>query len=815
MFPRRTNMTSAMRVFLALVLLTLIPCFSAGQAHSIWTVVSATQIDSRIQRQLKRLATEHHASVRFSRQAPHYDERLTRSGNLVLEFRAPQDPVAFLADLKQATRGSAVEVTRQRANEGYILQSTSSHGSVPSGVHIEAATAAGLHLALLRIPDLLVIPPANLSRDLVPLPQAVHLKRNGTEAVLADYPSFPSRGVVEGFYGHPWSHDDRLDILRFEGQHGMNLYIYAPKDDPYHRKLWREPYPPEQMKRLSELADTAKENFVDFTFAISPGLSMTYSSDAEFQTLTRKLDSVSHLGVTSFALFLDDVPQELVHLEDRERFKTLAQAHLYLINRLYDHLKSLSPQNRLMVCPTTYTNEWGDREYIKDLGAGVNPDVPMNWTGTEVIPKKITVAEAAEWGRYLHRKPLVWDNLLANDGHPSWLILDPVRERETNLFSAVAGLFSNPMSQAHASMIPLQTLADYLWNPVTYDPDKSHRHAIISQYGKNAEAALAPLLQIFAGDAQASLFASILEERWSPVDVPAVESEISRLRSVVTSLQSQPGFEKLAPEISPIPDLLQEQLKRISADSAFKHLPAGKIQWDREQDILRASYLPASPVLDGDFAKWESGSVHQLNRRSQIMDGEDLWQGTSQFSARIALAWDDTNLYFGVDVTDPQLYQPFSGREILKGSALRLVVDTTLPIAVKPGRPAGVFDLYVSPGNFADVRPSIYCNEDFFPPRSRPHNYNQEITAVWRKTPSGFSGDIAIPASFFEREGFVPAQEVALSFGVQKTFPSEDPFDDYQEQIVFSSKESKLFPVEPQSPATLQRMVLEGAADRQ
>ena len=125
---------------------------------------------------------------------------------------------------------------------------------------------------------------------------------------MADYPSFPERGIVEGFYGTPWSSQDRLDVLRFEGQHGMNVYYYAPKDDPYHRKLWREPYPPEKIGALKELVDAARANFVDFCFAISPGLSMTYSDDEEFAKLTTKLESVEKLGVSCFALFLDDVP---------------------------------------------------------------------------------------------------------------------------------------------------------------------------------------------------------------------------------------------------------------------------------------------------------------------------------------------------------------------------------------------------------------------------------------------------------------------------------------------------------------------------
>jgi len=48
----------------------------------------------------------------------------------------------------------------------------------------------------------------------------------------------------------------------------FNLYIYAPKDDPFHREHWREPYPKEQLITLKALIDAAKEliNFCSFCF---------------------------------------------------------------------------------------------------------------------------------------------------------------------------------------------------------------------------------------------------------------------------------------------------------------------------------------------------------------------------------------------------------------------------------------------------------------------------------------------------------------------------------------------------------------------
>ncbi len=804
-----------MRSRLALVvfsLVTLLAPFATGRVKTTWRVVSSGELDNRIQRQLRDLASQSGVSLHLSVNAAPTAGSTRDANGLQIQLDREVDAATFLTELRQQARDAVIRPTAELVNEGYILRCLYSDGTDPDNprpyrIRIRAVSAVGLHNALLRVPDLLTTKVARLATDLIPRPQSVRLQEDGAEVILADYPSFPIRGIVEGFYGPPWSHTDRLDVLRFEGQHRMNLYIYGPKDDPYHRKLWREPYPSKQLKHMGELASMARENFVNLSFAISPGLSIIYSSEADFQTLARKLESVSKLGISNFALFLDDVPQELVHPEDKARYKTLAEAHIYLINRLYDHLKALSPENRLTVCPTTYSNEWGNRDYIRELGAGVRSEIPLDWTGTEVIPQTITTAQAEEWGGYIHRRPLVWDNYPTNDNGGWWLNLDPLRGRDVELFSAVQGLFSNPMNQAHATLIPLQTVGDYLWNPRAYDPGKSQEHALVSQYGPDAPAILAPLLKMFTADqGDGLIFRSVFEEAWIPVDLPAVEAQVSRLSSSIATLQGQRRFEKLISEISPIPKLLRDQVVRVRNDAAFNHLPDGKIQWDRRRDVLTASSVATKPIPDGDFSKWETKSVYLLNKKAQVIEGQDLWKGVSQFSARVALAWDEENLYIGVEVTDADLYQPFSGRGVQNGDAFRLVLDTMLPVPAKPGKLTDVFDLYLSPGDFRGVKPSVFCNEDFFPIRSRTHNYESEIQAAWKKTENGFSGDIIVPAAFFARPSFAAGQGIGLSFEVQKVFPPKDPFEDDPLRIVFSSKESAVFPLEPQSPATLQQV---------
>jgi hypothetical protein len=798
-------------------LLSAAPLAGAAPQEHTWAVAAPPGLDARIQRQLEALAAGDQALIRFFPSSGQAERYRPHPGNLVLELHEERNINSFVKALRSEGIALPPEPTRELAREGYILEASYPRASVPNRLRITAAGAPGFHQALLRVPDLLVIWPSSLPTRLAPRPQAVRVERGGAEVVISDFPSFPERGIVEGFYGAPWSQQDRVAILRFEGQHGMNVYYYAPKDDPYHRKLWRDPYPADEMKRLRELVEAAHANFVDFCFAISPGLSMTYSSEEDFGVLTRKLESVGKLGVSCYALFLDDVPQDLQNPADQRRFKTLAEAHVYLVNKLDRRLKSQSAENRLTVTPTVYTNEWGNRDYIKELGAGVNPGVNIVWTGTEVESSAITVAQAREWGEFLGRKPLLWDNFPVNDGRPWRVFLGPVRNREANLPMAVEGVFSNPMNQAHASMIALETVADYLWNSQAYDPAKSQRHAMESQFGKNAPQLLAPFLRAY-GDywGDENLFTPLFLERRYPIDVTKIDSGLAQLDSALGPLRSQPRFEKLVAEISPFPQKTRERLDKVMADAAFRRLAGGRLQWREDYDLLRAPKLAATPNIDGDFTKWQNGPLYLLDNALQIRTGANLWKGPAQLSARVALGWDNDNLYVGVDVTNPGLYQPFFQRGIEKGDAFEIALETAFRKNFLAVRPAGdEYSLWFSPGDFKEVKPSVFSDEDYLPLRPRKHDYNQEIKSAWKRTASGYSGDIAIPVSFFDAGKFTSGYEIGFAFNVQKVFPSPQAAEQEElQQIVFTSKADQLFRASINNPSSLQRLLLVEAPSR-
>lgn len=787
------------------------------RAREIWTVVSASKLDGRIVKQVTEMAREYHAPARFLPRAP---KAAPGRGGLMIELQKAESPDSFVHSLQQTANNRQVVITSAQAREGYTLSATSIDQEGLERVNITAADARGFHYALLRVPQLVRSQASRYSQDVfAPTPKFSISHESGRNKMLmmADFPSFPERGIVEGFYGKPWSHQDRMDMMRFEGEHGMNVYYYAPKDDAYHRARWDKPYPHAQMKRLGGLVSAARANFVDFCFALSPGLTMTYSSNEDFAKLTRKLASVSRLGVSCFALFLDDVPQELQNPQDIARFKTLAGAHAFVINKLYKHLKSRSAANRLVVTPTVYTNEWGSRDYIRELGATVDSDVPLVWTGVRVVSPTIIVAQAKEWGSLLQRKPLVWDNFPVNDGIRWRLNFAPMRGRDPELPAAVQGLFSNPMNQALASKLPLATCADYLWNSSAYDPEASLRRALVEQYGEDAPEQLAVFLKTY-GDYwwDENIFKPLFVEGRGPIDVPQIEQRLAQLSSASDSLRTQARFKDLDEELSPFARHTRSRLDEVLADPAFRHLPDGKIEWRDDYEILNALRVSDSLKLDGEFAKWEApgASLYFLDNSGQILRGKGLWGGPHQFSVRIALGWSEKYFYIGVDAMDPNLYQPFVGRDIAKGDVITLFLETGFRKNFYSTSADGDdYHLFFSPGNFAGVEPSIYSDEDYLPPRPVPRDYNQDIKTAWKKTETGFSGDIAIPASYFEGGAFTAGYEIGLTFGAQKAFPTPKHRAGSEEEaraMVFGSKTNPVFPARFGNPSSYQRLVLIG-----
>ncbi|WP_128431279.1 beta-N-acetylglucosaminidase domain-containing protein [Streptomyces cyaneus] len=413
-----------------------------------------------------------------------------------------------------------------------------SPAGLPSGGHVLAAGRSHGHalVALSGVDPTGTFYAAQTLRQLV-------TRHRVPEVTVRDWPTAGLRGVIEGFYGTPWSHAERLAQLDFYGRTKQNVYVYSPKDDDYLRARWRDEYPPAELAKLTELVDRARANHVRFTYALSPGLSVCYSSDADIKALTAKFDSLYDIGVRSFAIPLDDISYTKWNCAaDEAEFGTgggaagAAQAHL--LNTVWREFSAAHTDLQpLEMVPTEYS-DLADSPYKKALREKLDPSVVVEWTGVGVIAPTITAEQVAQAREVYGHPILIWDNYPVNDYVTSRLLLGPYTGREPGVASASTGVTANPMVQGEASRIALFTSAAYLWNPDAYDPRAAFLASVRDLAGSGTGADAAKWLRIFAENSYSS--------QLDPTESPTLTQLIAAFRK---AYEQDSGLDRAAAEL--------------------------------------------------------------------------------------------------------------------------------------------------------------------------------------------------------------------------------------------------------------------------
>lgn len=302
---------------------------------------------------------------------------------------------------------------------------------------------------------------------------------------ITDYPNITARGVVEGFYGEPWSFENRMSQIRFYGENKLNTYIYGPKDDPYHRSpYWRDAYPTAEAEEIKKYVEASKENHVDFVWAIHPGMDIKWTTE-DRDAMMYKLGLMYDLGVRAFAVFFDDISGEQVNAEKQ------AELLNYVDDNFVKVKKDVLP---LILCPTEYNKSWSNIEkgYLPTLGEKLNPTIQIMWTGDRVI-SDIDV-QGLEWiNGHIKRNAYVWWNFPVSDYVRDHMLLGPSYGLDNEANGMMSGFMSNPMEHAESSKIAIYGVADYSWNIAKYDPMNAWERALKVIMPNNYDA-----LRIFA-----------------------------------------------------------------------------------------------------------------------------------------------------------------------------------------------------------------------------------------------------------------------------------------------------------------------------
>lgn len=391
----------------------------------------------------------------------------------------------------------------------------------------------------------------------------------------------PLRGVVEGYYGRPWSGDARRDVIRFCGARNLRTFVYGPKNDPYHRDRWRELYPDAELDDLRATVRVAREAKVRFVWAISPALDVCYTCPDDRRALRAKLRQLARAGVRRFAIFFDDVPEGLTAEGDIARFggsdgAAVARAHAYLTNGIDRWLRRRGLPGLVFMVPTDYDGT-DCSPYHEELGRRLRRRLPIGWTGSGVFAETITLAEVAGRIACLGGHPIVlWDNFPVNDAVlANSLHIGPFNGRGADIANVLAGHLLNPMTQAHASLVALGAAARYFAAPKTYDAEIAWRESLAELDPSGALTVLAEQTRssaltpgfpdAFAWTAAVDAIDAAFDgPDWS-AGVAALDEEAARQRAAATQLQSTPPASQLHVEIAPWA-LEMEQHARVAGE---------------------------------------------------------------------------------------------------------------------------------------------------------------------------------------------------------------------------------------------------------
>jgi len=274
-------------------------------------------------------------------------------------------------------------------------------------------------------------------------------------------------GVVEGFYRRPYTSTQRLDLIGFLSDLGLNTYVYGPKSDPFHRKKWYEPYPKHKLDEFAQLSERCRKKKIDLVYALSP----VYCPDLE--RAIKKIASFVAIDVTHFSIFFDDIKVKLN--------AATAEKQLHIVNGLFEYLCEEITDPYLLFCPTQY-HGFKETPYIKVIATSLNRKVDVFWTGKNIVSTSISQKDIERVTRLIGRPILIWDNIFANDYIPGKILRFPYRNRAPEIIKATRGILINPMNNYSDSKPLIYTAAQFFKNPHTYDPKQTWKEARIYTY---------------------------------------------------------------------------------------------------------------------------------------------------------------------------------------------------------------------------------------------------------------------------------------------------------------------------------------------
>lgn len=313
---------------------------------------------------------------------------------------------------------------------------------------------------------------------------------------IQDYSDSQFRGFIEGYYGIPWTSDERIELMRFGSQFKSNIYIYAPKDDAYHSSNWRSLYTENDLKILKQQIQAGNETKTRFAWAIHPFMNnpiTTSTYNAGLSAIIQKFNQLYDAGVRQFMISADDISLGIYRPDfnsDAEFYDALNNMSIEegslqgrLLNDVAKWNKEKGDCYDLVFVPTPYNTSTETTYinmdlYFENLMNGLDDSINIMWTGNRVC-SSVANGDFDVFERLTNgRKAFMWMNWPVTDYAQSHLLMSKgevfnktYSEDEEIEFS---GIVVNPMQQAEPSKLSIFAVCDYTWNIRKFDQDKSY-----------------------------------------------------------------------------------------------------------------------------------------------------------------------------------------------------------------------------------------------------------------------------------------------------------------------------------------------------
>jgi hyaluronoglucosaminidase len=304
----------------------------------------------------------------------------------------------------------------------------------------------------------------------------------------------PPLGIIEGYFGKPWSMDDRKAVVTALAGHGYSFFHYAPKADAFLRRRWREMHADAEIVALAELAAHCRSVGVRFGVGLSPYELFKDFSGAARSDFIAKVRALDALGLDDLAILFDDMRGDLPELAARQA-------------DIVHCAMAETRATRIFTCPSYYTDDavldlvFGQRPagYLEEFGRRLAPSVFVFWTGEEVCAREYSPGHLARVAQALGRKPTLWDNYPVNDGPQMsrFLHLRGFTGRPSSIGPHLAAHAVNPALQPHLSLIPCLTLAASYRDGEAYQYMAAFRASATALCGAELAAALERDLMAF------------------------------------------------------------------------------------------------------------------------------------------------------------------------------------------------------------------------------------------------------------------------------------------------------------------------------